>query len=431
MDSELLFISSLLSANKAEQDDFWLKQYPLSLFQLHEAEVHWVYTYRERHGKFPSLQAFNAKYDDLAVGFSGDPIAASLEPVLTQATYTRIRELTAKVGDMFANKKDPEEILSVFKEGAGALSSYTQSTVDEDLNKPQHAFRRYRQMTIDLFKGEGIVDTPWGPLTKLLTFSRPGEVITMVARMGFGKTWAVLYWADHLARKGIKTLIISKEMPSPQVADRLSAIRFRLDWEKYRSMSLDTEDLLIWKAKTIIAEAKEEYPLIVSGEETLEGIGIEQVYSKIMKERPRVVIIDGAYLLTTKSVGKQADDVQRFASLSRAAKRIAKVTQTTIILVLQNNRSAEKTQKNGSTFARGNLNTIYGSDAWAQDSDVVMELGGDRTADERIISVHKSRETRVGDVPINFKLSPFPNFTPKLSLSSSSPLAKLQLRILR
>jgi len=265
----------------------------------------------------------------------------------------------------------------------------------------------------------------------LLTFSRPGEVITLVARMGFGKTWAVLNWADHLARKGIKTLIVSKEMPSPQVADRLSAIRYRLDWEKFRSLSMDIDDLLIWKANTIISEAREEYPLIVSGEETLEGIGIEQVYSKIMKERPRVVIIDGAYLLTTKGVGKQAEDVQRFASISRAAKRIAKVTQTTIILVLQNNRSAEKTNKNGSTFARGNLNTIYGSDAWGQDSDVVMELGGDRTADERVITVHKSRETRVGDIPINFKLSPYPNFTPKTSLSSSSPLAKLQLRILK
>lgn len=298
--------------------------------------------------------------------------------------------------------------------------------MDEDLRDPEVAFRRYR----DCAKGTGArgryIQTPWPTLNRLINFVRPGELFIITARPSIGKTWVLLWLMDFLAKAQVNSFLLSKEMPTASISDRLTAIRYGLDWDKFRAGTLDIQDQVRWKIK-MRNERKHPYTLLVSGEETIEGTGIEHLYAKVMKAKPQVVAVDGAYLLKMKTLSRNAGPVEQATETSRALKRLAKVTNTQVFAVIQMNRTAEG--KTG--IATGNLGTVYGSDSWAQDADFLMNVGGERGSDERVLSMLKCRDTAIGDLFINFKLSPTPDFSGKTSLSASSAMNKIPFKVIR
>lgn len=419
MDTELRFVSSLLTSNRAEQEEFWSKQLPLNTFLLRERELAWIYAFREKHGKFPSAQAFELKFEE-ELGNVHDPLSATLDPILTQATHSRIKDVIDSTAKLFNEKKDCDEIIEHFRAKATALQAFgaNASYVDENLNNPDIAFRRYAERLKKKDDPATFMTTPWPRLNKILKFVRPGEVVVLAARPAMGKSWILFDWLNHLASSNIETLLFSKEMPTDQCSDRITALRYKLDYEKFRGMDLDIMDQVRWK-KEVRKAAKHPYPLLVSGEETFEGIGMEQLYTKAQLVKPRVIAIDGAYLLTVKGLSRNATDPEKFAAISRASKRMAKVLNCAVFVVIQMNRSAE--DKSGK--AKGGLVSAFGSDAWAQDADVFIEVQGDRKAPERVLCVHKSRDTNIGDVAIDFKMTPYPCFTEKAALSTGNAAA--------
>lgn len=418
MDTELRLISRLLSANRTEQDEFWNKQLPLNVYALREQEMGWLMSYREKHGKFPSPRTFELRFDEELKPVD-DPLSVVAEPVISQAAYTQLKGIIDKTSMMFQEKENTDDILDYFRTSATAIQSFGQTSyVDEALSDPNIALRRYADVAKRKDDPSTFMRSPWNQMNKMLNFVRPGELVSIAARLGMGKSWGLFHWMDFLASQGISTLIFSKEMPTQQCADRITALRFKLEYEAFRTMTLDIDQMVNWKIRARRA-AKKPYPLLVSGEETFEGTGLEQLYAKVQRVKPRVVAIDGAYLLNVKSVSRNATDQEKFAAISRGAKRLAKVTNTAVFAVIQMNRSAE--DKKGKT--KGGVTTVFGADAWAQDSDVLIEISGDRGANERLVSIHKSRETRIGDFPINFSFSPFPDFSEKPSLTGGDSAA--------
>lgn len=424
MDSELRLISAILHASPVAQAEFWDKQPPLTLFSLRSTEAHWLYRYREKHGRFPSPELFNNRFDE-KVEEHEDPIAASLEPVANNAAFAQIKTIVDQVTKQFDEKLDPSAIIGSFREAAQKLNSFDMAYDDESLSDANIALRRYNQMRANLLKnGNRVVDFPWPAANKLVGFLRPGEVMIISARTSLGKTWALLAIIDHLANKGIDAFLLSKEMPTAQISDRLTALRFGLDWERFRKLDLDISEQVRWK---IAARRKPIYPVLVSGEETFQGTGMQQLYAKVQRVKPSVVAVDGAYLLQVEGLSKQANEVQRLTAVSNGLKRMAKVMKVPVIAVIQMNRDAEK--KAG--IAKGGLSNAYGADAWAQDADFFLEVAGERGTYERVLRFLKGRDTNIGDFFINFKLSPKPDFSQRHSLSAASALGKIPFKVLK
>jgi hypothetical protein len=415
MDSELRFISALLHANAAEQSDFWNKQLPNKVFTLRGQEMLWLSRFRERNGKYPSVEAFEAKYPEEGLPLVTDPLGACLEPILTTAAFTEIKQVVDKTTELFDKKEDPTKIVEAFRHLASKVTSHEVAYVDEDMRDPMTAFLRYRDMAVQVTQNKTYIQSPWPTLNKLISFVRPGELFTITARTSLGKTWILANWADFLARAGVPTFIMSKEMPTASIADRMTAIRYGLDWEKFRTASLDISDQVKWKIAMRNTSAMP-YTLVVSGEETIEGTGIEHLYAKVQRMRPQVIMVDGAYLMKISTVGKNASPVEQATEVSRMFKRMAKVLKAQVFVVNQMNRQAE--DKKG--IAKGTLGNVYGSDAWAQDSDFLLEVSGERGSNERVLRLLKSRDTGIGDMFINFILSPKPNFEGKATMSGAA-----------
>jgi replicative DNA helicase len=208
----------------------------------------------------------------------------------------------------------------------------------------------------------------------------------------------------YLVARGVNCLFLSKEMPTEQVCDRFESLIFGLSYSRFRSGALSPKEMRLWSLKR---HRLTNLPLIISGDETLEGVGFSYIISKIQQYKPEVVFVDGAYLLSPEKVLTRAPLVERLACISRQFKAIAKATKTVIIEVVQMNRLAESEEG----IAKGSLITLYGSDTWGQDADWVMDISGVRGANTRRISLLKARESNIGSFMIKFILDPFPDFS--------------------
>lgn len=411
MNAEIRFTAALLSANRAEQEAFWMNHPPLSTFRLHQNEMGWLYLHRQKHGCFPSRKLFTDRFE-IPLPKSREVLSEALHPILVNSAYVDIRGIVDKVSTSFEEKKDPSVIVSEFRDAAMKITAFSSSFVDERMSDAEVAFKRY-QIESELSEEQlHRITTPWEGLTRTIGGSiRPGEVMVIAARPYIGKSWVACCLAEHAATVNkAKTLFISKEMPMPQVSDRITALRFALPYLKLRNRELGILDLVKWKLGMM---RRKRFEIIISGEETFTGTTLDDVNNKIQRERPDLVVVDGAYLLTIPGVPANQER-EKFVAISQGTKRMAKANKVPIVIVLQMNREADHLDtKTGKAESRGGLSTLYGADAWGQDADYVVELRGAAASKERELNVLKARDAGVGSTLINFNLDKLPDFTEK------------------
>lgn len=406
MDVELRFISALLRASKQEQQRFYSRQVPKGVFVLRELEIDWVLKFRDKHNYYPSAKLFEAKFKEERLKKHKDTVDACLAPILDKAMFEQISGVVAETRKMLDEGREYSSALEHFKNRASQLTTYALDYNDIKVSDSRGAIVRYQQHVRDMCLGGTIIDTPWPTWNKLNSHYVPGDFIAIAARLNIGKTWVGFDWAHHLARRKVFTLIISEEMPTEKVEDRLDAIRFKLPYHDLRSGSLDPKILWRWKRDKRKAPKFDDYPLIICGNNELKGTSIGSVIAKIEQYQPQFVLIDGAYLLHAEGVSKNAGPVERFTWISHSLKAIAKNKRTVVCGIIQMNREAEDSK--GKT--KGSVKSVYGADAWAQDADTLVDISGQRGSRSRLVSLLKGRDSDIGEFNINFQLHPHPDF---------------------
>ena len=403
MDIEMRFMYALLSASRAEQDVFFSRQLPKGIFNLREKEIAFVYKFREKHGKYPSVALFNNSFDKLAK--HSDPIDAVLTPILNRALFNQMGDLITRVKKQVDEQGDIAGAFSLFKADAAKLTNFSIDYTDLDLGTSRGALARYIERVKAEEEGVFKLDSPWPTMNKLIHHLSPGDTVVYAARSSMGKSWLVLFWAHYLASQKIKVMVVSEEMLSEKVEDRIEAIRFRLPYDKLRTGSLPPAVLRKYKImKRAVTNLP--YPLTICGSDNV-GSSVSSVEAKIEQYKPDVVVVDGAYLLNAEGVAAKASERERFAWISKRFKQIAKAKKVIIFLVIQMNRDAE--DKSGT--AKGSFKSVFGSDSWAQDCDFLFDLSGQRGSNSRKQTLLKGRDTDIGEVNIRFQLNPYPDFS--------------------
>ncbi len=402
-DIELRFFGALLRASPGEQQEFYTRQIPRSVFRVRTAQVHWIYTHREKFQQYPSIAAFESKFNDKIPEVS-ESVSAALNPILEFAMFLQMRKVHELVKESLDKGTPILDAMTLFKAEAAKLSAYSTDYTDLAFHTSMVSDIRYRERVRARRLGTTML-SPWPALNGMVKSFQFGEVVILSARPNLGKTWGLVAWANFLSDCGFPVLFITKEMPTEQIADRLEAHRFGLDYSAFREGTLPASELRRWRddRTRFISKA----PLTLCGHETVAGVGLEHVVSKIEEYVPAVVVVDGAYLIYPEGCRKNATEVERLTFLSNRLKSIAKAKKLFLIATVQLNRSAET--QSGQT--KGALKAVFGADAWSQDCDYLLSLDGDRHSPLRNIDLLKGRESSLGGFPINFQLSPRPNFT--------------------
>ena len=197
----------------------------------------------------------------------------------------------------------------------------------------------------------------------------PGELTTIAARPGVGKTIIGLQMGIAVALNGKKVLFTSLEMSHKQLGERVIAGGSSVDNNRIRTGNI--EDLEDWN---MIQKAISKYQIdnmLIDNS----SLNIQHIRTKLRKYKPDLLIID--YLQLLHSINKEYSREREVAIITRDLKRMTQEFNIPIIMLSQLNRNAEG--------ARPTMADLRESGAIEQDSD-------------NIIFIHEPKEKEINSI---------------------------------
>ena len=247
MDTELRFIAALLHSNTGVQEAFFARQIPAGIFQHRGQEIAWVYTFRAKHGRYPSIFAYAAKFGE-KLKRPQDNVSASLQPVLDVAMFDQLCKFQQNIRELIDGGTPMARVVQAYKAGSARLHIFDADYKDIDFAKSKGALLRYQELRRAIKDPNSFVArTPWASLNRMIKMLRSGETFVLASRTSLGKTWQLLNWAHFLAEAGAKVLFITREMTTEAIEDRVEALHFKLPYDLLREGKLPFRVAYRWK----------------------------------------------------------------------------------------------------------------------------------------------------------------------------------------
>lgn len=315
------------------------------------------------------------------------------------------RKLYGAVHDEFANLR--ESLRSFNMEGARAAitamssaANSTQRAGGGSIVNLRSAFEQMVEEYDESHRNPGMTGIPSG----FPTFDEKtggyqnGDLYSWVARLGVGKTNILLKQADQSRMEGHNTLVVTTEMPVPQMVRRLAGIQSGIDPDLIRKGMLST-----WTRRRLgrLVDSmvnSERFHLYAAGMNQPVGT----IGALVNELSPDIVYIDGAYLLrpdTKKFLSK----LERVPEVFDALRSLALTSDRPFVTTTQFSRQSGKRGKEGS------IESIAFSDAIAMNSSVVVAIKEGKPPFQhtrRIFEIMKGRDGETGEVTINYQFRP-------------------------
>lgn len=263
--------------------------------------------------------------------------------------------------------------------------------------------------------GDDEVVTTGFPIIDESAELREGELTTVAARPGMGKSALALQMAYNAALTGKRTLIISLEMTESGIMQRLFSMITGIEGWKFRKGQLNTEE---WNLFTKALTELRTVPLHISDGslETVDTIRAKVKYLQEFYNGCDEVVID--YMQLMSGVKKTDNRTLEVSEISRGLKVLAKDEDLAIVALSQLSREVEKRQNK-----RPMLADLRESGSIEQDSDQVIFIyrddyynpdSIDRGTAEIIVAKQRNGQ------PTTLKLGWRPNTTQFVSLYTAT-----------
>jgi len=225
-----------------------------------------------------------------------------------------------------------------------------------------------------------------------------GDVVSIVGRPTMGKTWFVLWGALTAWLAGHDVMVVSMEMNSLAIVQRLTSIYAKINPRHLRNAEMTKLGLQILAKKLKDASNEPGKLWVIDGNMTAT---VPELFALVNQFRPAALFIDGAYLL------KHED--HRLNKFARVETNLEEIKQRTTaldipsVLSYQFNREAAKKMKKGKE--KTGLEDIAFSDAVGQISSIVLGLFEEEsveTVKRRTINIMKGRSGEVGEFEVNW-----------------------------
>ncbi len=345
---------------------------------------------------FPS---YTLEYHDV----DGSSIVGTDETLMYWCKELRVKAKHNSTADIIEeaarllDEGSTEDAYAYLKKGVWKIEDEIVESSSVDITKNTEDRReRYEQRK----KTKGMEGIPTGiPHLDFLLKGLISETLTtLIANTGVGKTWFLVLIGAYAQLNGYKVCCFITEMSTTLMQDRFEAMLFGMmygdfNYSNFKSGNLDmkTENMYFEFLEEDLPKLE---PLII---ET--ATGISSVVSVIEREKPDLVLIDGAYLMEDEQGAK--DDWLRVTHITRDIKKTAKNWHIPILINTQ-------ADKNTSKKTGPELDSIMYTQSIGQDSDNVLALYRDEIMyndREMGIKVLKQREGVLGKVIINWNFN--------------------------
>lgn len=240
-----------------------------------------------------------------------------------------------------------------------------------------------------------------------------GQLVTIAARPGFGKSTLALDFARNFVFNGVPTLHFSIEMSEEENTARFLGGAASINSNAIRKGELtptERQTLEHWLKKT------NEAPLFINTNEDLQFHDIMTTYYRLNAELKaqtgqEIKVISVDYLQLLEAERRFPNRQEEVSFYSRSAKKMAKKNDLVFIALAQLNRGG----KNSDVEHDPKPSDLRESGAIEQDSDVIILLGKDESEEMdqprgRMKGiVGKNRNGPTGVVPLTF-MSSYPRF---------------------
>lgn len=257
-----------------------------------------------------------------------------------------------------------------------------ESTVYQMTDSMDEYFELLSQRKEIAESNEGVADGLQGipslipSLNKYTTGWLPGQLITIGARTGVGKSIFAVNAAMAAAKAGKSVLFFSLEMGEAEIKDRMIASTTGVTLNALKQGKLSEEEYqTLQEAKADLDEMK--IQIDVDPKVTVDTIRARALRRAQSAEGLDFIILD--YLQLVTPVGRFSSRQEAVADISRNMKLLAKQLGVPIMVLVQVNR-ADKEDENGLP----RMDRIRESGAIAQDSDIVILIHREESLDDTI-----------------------------------------------
>lgn len=277
---------------------------------------------------------------------------------------------------------------------------------ETDIRNLQEAFASVIAEYEEAARSPGLSGIPfgWDHIDIATNGLMSGDLVSIVARPGMGKTYILLRMAMTAASLGFSALVVSMELTIEQMVRRYSAMSAGINPEFLRRGALSSyAERRLRNHMDQLAHAENIHFLSGGFNKTPDDVDlIVQEYS------PDIVYIDGAYLMKPAQRRPNASRIEVVAEVFDSLKQMTLTRRIPVVVTTQLNRMAGKKGKDSS------LETIAYSDTIATHSSLVISLQEGEAPYQktrRNLSFLKGREGESGDFPIHYEFTPI-NFSP-------------------
>lgn len=216
-----------------------------------------------------------------------------------------------------------------------------------------------------------------------------GDLITIFAFSGVGKTTLATQIALNVIRQKKKVLFFSLEMPKEQIRDRIISNLTNIPFKNIKYGRLQDEEL----NKVIMANSylSREKGLLVSEEDELVDI-TSKIQYEVLKNNIDIVFID--YINLVNITGNNKEEHQKITECTRLFKKLAKSIKKPIVILAQGKQeSASKMQnKNIALWDKVAVNDIAGGASVYRDSDIVLGMYRNIELDNKLVRDYLVKE---------------------------------------
>jgi replicative DNA helicase len=305
--------------------------------------------------------------------------------VKNKSIARRTIAIATKIIEDSYNLEDPDDILNYAEKELISLSlsqgqgSYLK--IDKIINmtfkRLEELVKKKRERELLIAQGklkddQGIFITGLPTSFRSLDLRTSGfqksELIIIAARPSMGKTSFALDISRRLSvHNNVPTGIFSLEMSKDQLAQKLLCAEARVDAQRLRTLSFDSEDVM-WKKLTASASKFLSAPLFIDDSA---GATVREIRTKArkMKKEHNIEIIFIDYLQLMTGGRGLSNRQQEISEISRSLKLLARELDICVVALSQLSRAVEARNNK-----RPRLSDLRESGAIEQDADVVLFL---------------------------------------------------------
>ena len=310
----------------------------------------------------------------------------------TEKLVTGLKELNIShiTADIATGYKDPNEALKADKLAfTGAIKAA------ESAAKPQPAGLLTLERAVSILEAvdDHYLKMPHFPQLSDMLKIKTHDTIVIAADTGAGKSSLALNFLHELQDR-YPALYINLEMDEATILQRLVSIHTGIELDEIEGYKHDSNTRS--KVNAAISEivGRKDISLLADVYDLAE---IEKQIQAATAGRtePTIVFIDTGLLVTTGN--KSASRYERFTQISEELRRISRLNNIVMFVLLQQNRAGKQDENKEPTNS-----SLKESGSWENDATKIMFLWRNDAAKSKELVITKNRSGRTGSIKLNY-----------------------------